>query len=93
MTGIWRRIRGTQPELSCIELVEIVTDYLEGGMSDTERRRFEAHHSECDGCTNYVDQIRTTIVTVGRVTPDDLSAEAKASLLLVFRDWTRGEEA
>ncbi len=93
MTGIWDRIRGRQPELSCIELVEIVTDYLEGGMSEAERRRFDAHIAECDGCTNYVDQIRTTIVTVGRVRPDDLSDEAKADLLAAFRGWSQSGSA
>jgi hypothetical protein len=93
MTGIWQRIRGTRPELSCVELVEIVTDYLEGGMDATQRRRFEAHLAEGDGCTNYVEQSRITIGTIGRVTPDDLSDAARASLLAVFRDYTRGSEA
>jgi hypothetical protein len=93
MTGIWRRIRGRQSELSCIELVELVTEYLEGGMSVAEQRRFEAHVADCEGCTNYVDQIRTTIVTVGRVRPDDLPAGVKADLLAAFRGWSQGGPA
>ena len=90
MTGIWRRIRvGTPPDLTCVELVELVTDYLEGGLSDDDRARFEAHLRDCEACTNYLDQIRQTIAVVGRVEPDDLSDEAKSELLAAFRGWTR----
>ena len=68
MTSIWQRIRGrSEPGLTCVQVVELVTDYLEGGLSDADRARFDAHLSACDGCTNYLDQIRVTIAVVGRV--------------------------
>ena len=68
MTSIWQRIRGrSEPGLTCIQVVELVTDYLEGGLSEADRARFDAHLSGCDGCTNYLDQIRVTIAVVGRV--------------------------
>ena len=90
MTSIWQRIRGRNvPELTCSELVELVTDYLEGALSDEDRTRFDDHVRGCEGCTNYVDQIRTTIAVVGRVEPDDLSDEMKAELLAAFRGWAR----
>jgi anti-sigma factor RsiW len=73
--------------LTCVELVELVTEYLEGGLSDDERRRFEEHLVGCEGCSNYLDQIRTTIKLTGRVTVDDLPPETKAELLAAFRDW------
>ena len=79
------------PRLTCAQVVELVTDYLEGGLSEADRARFEAHLSGCDGCTNYLDQIRVTIAVVGRVHEDDLSAEAKAGLLAAFRGWDRDE--
>jgi predicted anti-sigma-YlaC factor YlaD len=75
-------------ELACQELVELVTDYLEGGLTDSERRRFDEHLVICDGCANYLDQIRTTIVLTGRVTVDDLTDETKAELLAAFQNWT-----
>ena len=88
MTSIWQRIRGRrEPGLTCAEVVELVTDYLEGGLSDTDRARFDAHLSDCDGCTNYLDQMRVTIAVVGRVREDDLSDELKAGLLIAFRGW------
>ena len=80
---------GKPPDLTCVELVELVTDYLEGGLSDDDRARFEAHLRDCEACTNYLDQIRLTIAVVGRVEPDDLSDEAKSELLAAFRGWTR----
>jgi anti-sigma factor RsiW len=92
MTSIWQRIRGrSEPALTCAQVVELVTDYLEGGLSDAERARFEAHLSGCDGCTSYLDQIRVTIAVVGHVHEDDLSGEAKAGLLEAFQGWARDE--
>ena len=44
--------------LTCRELVELITDYLEGAMPPDERARFEAHVAECDGCEAYVRQMR-----------------------------------
>ena len=91
MTSIWQRIRdrGRPRDLMCIEIVELVTDYLEGSLSETDRSRVEEHLSGCDGCTNYVEQMRTTIAIVGRVQVEDLSEAAKAELLAAFRGWAR----
>lgn len=76
-------------QLTCEELVEIVTEYLDGGLSDAERERFEEHVVVCSGCANYLDQIRMTIEIAGRVTVDDLMEETKTELLAAFRDWKR----
>jgi anti-sigma factor RsiW len=75
--------------LSCQELVELVTDYLEGALDDRDLRAFERHLSECDGCTEYLTQLRTTIRLVGTLTPDDLTQDAETALLKAFRDWKR----
>jgi len=92
MTTIWQRIRGRkEPGLTCVQVVELVTEYLEGGLSEADRARFDAHLSGCDGCTDYLDQIRVTIAVVGRVDEDDLSGEAKAGLVAAFRGWDRDE--
>jgi len=73
--------------LTCQELVELVTAYLEGGLSDADRARFEDHIAVCDGCTNYLEQMRTTIRVTGMLTPESLSEEASTELLSVFRSW------
>ena len=90
MTGIWQRIRGTkEPDLTCVELVELVTEYLEDGLSEAERRRFEDHVRDCEACANYLYQIKETIAVVGRIETDDLSDEARSELLAAFRGWKR----
>ena len=73
--------------LTCAELVELVTDYLEGALEPVARRRFDEHLAVCLGCEDYLDQIRATIATAGRVTPDDLDPVARDRLLATFRDW------
>lgn len=74
-------------EITCKELVELVTDYLEGTLSRSDRRRFERHLDACDGCTNYVEQMRQVIGTLGRLTEDSIQPEARDRLLHAFRDW------
>lgn len=70
--------------LSCQELVELVTDYLEGALSPAEARRFDEHVSACVDCTRYLEQLRATIEIAGTITTDDLSAEMERELLSVF---------
>lgn len=72
-------------ELACRELVELVTDYLEGALGASDRARFERHIAECEGCAAYLDQVRETIALAGRLTPESLSPEARETLLRAFR--------
>jgi anti-sigma factor RsiW len=74
-------------QLSCRELVELVTDYLEGDLSEDERARFDHHISRCDGCRAYLEQMRQTIDLLGHLPPAALSAEAERDLLEAFRGW------
>lgn len=73
--------------MSCKQLVELVTDYLEGVMPLSERARFDEHLRKCDGCTAYVDQMRATIQLVGHLREDDLAPPVREALLATFRDW------
>jgi anti-sigma factor RsiW len=77
----------TAEAMSCQELVELVTAYLEEALAPDERRRFEGHLAECGTCRVYVEQMRATIRLAGRVTPDDLTPEAERDLLAAFRSW------
>jgi anti-sigma factor RsiW len=73
--------------LSCQELVELVTDYLEGAMSAADRSRFDAHLSGCPYCTTYLEQMRQTIRLIGRLPDESLAPEAMTELLARFRGW------
>jgi anti-sigma factor RsiW len=76
-------------ELSCRELVDLVTEYLEGELPRSERDRFDAHIAGCDACTSYLEQIRRTIDLTGRLTPDSLEPRIRDALLAELRDWKR----
>jgi len=78
------------PEITCREVVEIVTEYLEGAMSSTDRSRFEEHVSGCDGCTTYLHQMRETIRLTGMLSEEQIPAGQRRSLLMAFRDWRAG---
>jgi anti-sigma factor RsiW len=73
--------------LACQQVVEMVTDYLEGAMSAADRARFDAHLAGCPHCTEYLAQIRETIRLTGRITPDDLSPQMRTELTDLYRRW------
>jgi anti-sigma factor RsiW len=73
--------------MTCKELVELVTAYLDGALRGRGRRRFEAHLGACDGCTRYVSQMHETIRLTGRLTEAQVTQEQRVALLAAFRDW------
>lgn len=75
--------------LTCKELVELVTEYLENALTPVDRRRFEEHIMTCPPCRAYLDQMHKTLDVVGRVPEASLSPDAERSLLEAFRDWKR----
>jgi len=79
----------TYEDLSCQELVELVTDYLEGALPDELHERFDEHIAHCSGCRAYLEQMRATIRATGTLTPESLSPDAESALLDAFRNWKR----
>ena len=78
-------------ELTCREMVELMTAYLEDALSAEDRARFESHLSGCDGCTNYLAQLRETIRVTGRLTEEQIPVRDREALLRAFRNWRRGD--
>lgn len=74
-------------EMTCEELVELVTSYLEQALAPPERVRFEEHLAECTGCRAYVDQMKHIIRLLGTLPAELIALEAKQSLLDAFRTW------
>jgi len=74
-------------ELTCKQLVELVTDYFEGALPTAERACFEAHLAGCRGCRAYLAQMRRTIRTLGALTEESIAPPAREHLLRAFRDW------
>ena len=73
--------------LSCQELIELVTDYVEGTLSPADQARFESHLGICADCHHYLDQMRQTILLVGALVEQDIPADAKERLLDAFQSW------
>jgi anti-sigma factor RsiW len=75
--------------MTCKELVELVTDYLEGTLPADVRARMEQHLSRCDGCTHYLEQMRQTIRPTGQIREESLTLAQRDDLLRLFRDWKK----
>jgi anti-sigma factor RsiW len=78
---------GDEIDIACRELVEIVTDYLEGALDPATMAAVDRHLAQCPHCVLYVDQMRETISAVGHVPVDTLSEQTKAGLVAAFRDF------
>jgi anti-sigma factor RsiW len=75
--------------ITCQEVVELVSDYVDQALPPNEAALFEQHLNFCDGCVWYVDQLRTTIDMVGELRAEDVPDDTKAKLMTAFRDWRR----
>jgi hypothetical protein len=74
--------------ITCQEVVELVTAYLERALAANETTLFEQHLNLCEGCVTYVEQMRGTIAATGRIAAEDLPAHARDRLLGAFRGWS-----
>jgi anti-sigma factor RsiW len=74
-------------QVSCKELVEIITGYLEGSLPVVERARFEAHLETCQGCRTYLEQMRQTIAVLGELKEETLDPQSRDDLLRLFSSW------
>ena len=79
----------TARDLTCHEVIDLLTDYVEDALPAQERRRVEAHLATCDGCTTYLEQVRKTIRLTGMLTEEQIPEEEKRRLLAAFRGWMR----
>ena len=76
--------------LTCKEMVELVTDYLEGALAPEMRDRFNTHLTACDPCVVYVEQMRQTIAALGRLPEESISPRVIDTLTEHFRRWRSG---
>lgn len=74
------------PPLSCQQVVELVTDYLDGALDSQTAALVEEHLAQCPGCHTYLEQIKQTINILGTVHHDQLSASTRAGLMTAFAD-------
>jgi anti-sigma factor RsiW len=78
-------------DITCLDAVALVSDYLEGALGRRERRRLERHLAHCAACSAYLGQMRATITATGSVGPDDLSPETLEGIIELFERY-RGDD-
>jgi anti-sigma factor RsiW len=72
-------------DLVCVEVVELVTDYLEGALPDAQAQRLERHLGTCPGCTEYLEQLRAVAGSLRGVTDESFPAELRNSVIADFK--------
>jgi anti-sigma factor RsiW len=77
----------SQDALVCQEMVELITDYLDGALTRSQRRRFDAHLAGCEHCTEYLRQMRVTIQLTGQLRAEDLTPAMREEFTEIFRRW------
>jgi anti-sigma factor RsiW len=73
--------------LTCQELVELITDYVEGALDEQRHADVTRHLSECDDCLRYVSQLQQTGRVLASTPAPTLSTEDRAALLAAYREW------
>jgi predicted anti-sigma-YlaC factor YlaD len=76
--------------ISCRELIELITDYLEQMMPAEERARFDEHLAACEGCRTYLSQVQQIVERTGALREESIPPDAQAALLAAFRGWKKG---
>ena len=79
--------------LSCQQIVELVTEYLDGGLDGDERLAFEQHVAICPPCRGYLNQLRLIARTAGTLREEDVPEPLRESLIEAFRDWKAGPKS
>jgi anti-sigma factor RsiW len=77
----------TREDITCKELVELVTAYLDGALTEPDHEFFAQHIAGCDGCATYVDQIKLTIAAAGSINENTIEPAARDELMSAFRGW------
>ena len=76
--------------MKCRDVVELMTDYLEGALSPSDHARFEEHIAGCDGCRAYLEQLRATRRVAGKLADEPVPAHLESDLVKAFRNWRSG---
>jgi anti-sigma factor RsiW len=73
-------------DLACRELVDLVTDYIEGALEPSRRSAMDRHLRDCEFCWHYVEQMRATVAATGQLPVESITAATRSKLLTAFED-------
>ena len=86
-----RQALRSRRNLTCQQAVDLVTDYLEGTLTRSQRRRFETHLAGCPDCPEYLAQMRAVIALAGSITAEDLTPRMRSEFIRIYRRWRADE--
>jgi anti-sigma factor (TIGR02949 family) len=75
--------------LTCREVLDMLTEYLDGALAPMDHARVAAHLEECEACTRYLEQFAATIELTAALREDAVPDDVRESLLAAFRTWRR----
>jgi predicted anti-sigma-YlaC factor YlaD len=78
---------------TCKEVAELITEYLEGSLTLTQRVRFQMHMGLCLACRNYLSQMKYTVATLRQLPPDPIPPQIKEEMLRRFQTWKKGQSS
>ena len=89
MSGEDASASANQPpaHIPCNQVVELLTDYLEGALDPEMRRRVEAHLDLCPPCVVFLDQLRATIDSLEEIPVETLPSDTVDALEAAFRSF------
>jgi anti-sigma factor RsiW len=64
----------------CREVVDLLREYLEGGLTAEEARRLEGHLANCDACAGFLQSLRTVRAGAGALRADAVPEECRRAL-------------
>jgi hypothetical protein len=74
-------------KLECVDLVERVTDFMEGSLDADTQSQLARHISLCWACANYVGEMNTTVQLMSQLPPERLSDQLWSNLSMMYRQW------
>jgi len=64
----------------CRDVIDLLSEYMEGGLLATERRQVEEHFAICPPCVQFLETLRTTRTAVRSLGERDVPAECRRTL-------------
>ena len=78
----------SRTDIACRDVVELITDFLEGALSVQKRVELEQHLVICRGCADHLNQVQATRRVLSQLdTGDEITPETRDQLLDTFRQW------
>ena len=74
--------------LSCRQITELVSDYIEGSLPGLVRARFLLHLGLCRNCRRYLRQLKIAVLLTGKLPEEAVPAPMMEELRRRLAGWS-----